>query len=199
MKANSFIIESTRGRKPSNYFILNFLQILHIILRILISGNLNFEDDGEPRLAVILIFRDRKAVNWNCEIWENPITGHMQVTYLVIIASELENLTDTRCYILLFLCFFAKNIYFIALIFRYAFKSDILQVGWLCQQITLVNVSCFSVNTKLKKNALICTRCDLTTTGTFICKLFSTSINHKLEIYVSAVPKLIAKAVDVNS
>ena len=59
MKADSFIIESTRGSKSSNYFILNFLQIFHDLLRILISGNLNSEYDGEPILPVILISRDR--------------------------------------------------------------------------------------------------------------------------------------------
>jgi hypothetical protein len=42
-----------------------------------------------------------------------------------------------------------------------------------------------SMNTKYKKPALICTQSDLTTTGTFICKLIAASINHKLESYVS--------------
>jgi len=50
----------------------------------------------------------------------------MQVTYLVIIASELESLKDTHCYIVFF---FANNTCFIALIFSYALRSDILQVG----------------------------------------------------------------------
>ena len=54
-----------------------------------------------------------------------PITGHMQVTCLVIIASELENIKDIHCYIVFL---FANNTYSIALIFNYAFRSHILQV-----------------------------------------------------------------------
>ena len=40
-------IGTTRGIKSSNYLILNFLKILHDTLRILISGNLNFEHSRE--------------------------------------------------------------------------------------------------------------------------------------------------------
>jgi hypothetical protein len=40
-------IGSTRGIKSSNYLILNFLKILHDTLRLLISGNLNFEHSRE--------------------------------------------------------------------------------------------------------------------------------------------------------
>lgn len=67
MKADSFIVESTRGSKSSNYFSLNFLQILHNLYRILISGNLNFEHNGEPILPVILIIRQirNKLKLWN--------------------------------------------------------------------------------------------------------------------------------------
>ena len=113
-----------------------------------------------------------------------PITGHMQVTCLVIIASELENIKDIHCYIVFL---FANNTYSIALIFNYAFRSHILQVCWMCQHMPPGQGLLLQWKKTLKKlsqsafEAILLRR-----ERSYI--LFATRINHRLETYVSAVP-----------